>query len=270
MKRSLSYAVLLILLSSALFSDSKKYSITTHGKDNDTRLEFSREFFVNNIYLDFMVPFGLDRIFTDSDYIQIFNELYNDLSENYQTRIVIPVNGDRSLSILFKSLPLENGISLLVISNYDMTAKKLLPGDGDLSGCYSRQYIIAGKSLVPGHIFYLKDREKEIKKFVETSDYNGLADFYLFDHDKSNDREIPAIIASGLKKTPAGYNSCLLRLTESQYHIFHGKFSSAEISLNIAEKSAASISDPEQKRFIYTSVKLMRRILYISRNVQQI
>lgn len=237
-------------------------------KDKDIRLDFSREFFINNIYLDFMVPFGLDRIITDTEYVQIFNELYNDISENFPKRIVFPVNGDKSLSIIFKSHPLENNMSLLVISNYDAAAGKLVPDDGDLSGCYSRQYIIAEKSLVPGHIFYLKDREMEIKKFMEASDYNGLADLYLFDHDKSNDREIPVIIASGLKKTPAGYNSCLLRLTESQYHLFNGKFSSAETSLNTAEKSAAAISDPEQKKFIYTSVKLMRRILYISRNLQ--
>lgn len=269
MKIKFSFAVLVILISAALFSDTKKYSITTHEQESEIRLEFSREYFINNIYLDFMVPFGLDIIFSEDDYVKIFAELCKDLSVNYQKKIVIPVAGDKTLSILFKSMPLKNDMSLVVISNYDIAAKKFIPEDGDFSGCYSKQYFIIKNILVPGHIYYIKDREAEVKKFMDATDYNALADFYLFDGDMNNDREIPSILTSGLKKTPTGYNACLLRLTESQYYIFNGKFINAENSLNAAEKSSSSIDDPEQKRFIEVSVKLMRRVLNISRNIQQ-
>ena len=270
MKIKFSLVILLILLCSSIFSDTKKYSITTHEKDSDIKLEFSREYFINNIYLDFMVPFGLDIIFVESDYVQIFTELYNDLSVNYQKRLIIPVAGDKRLTLMFKSMPLKGDMSLIVISNYDIAGKNFVPDDGDFSGCYSKQYFIVSNSLVPGHIFYMKDRDAVVKKFRDVSDYNGLADFYLFDDDMTNDKEIQGIIAAGLKKTPAGYNSCLLRLTESQYYIFNRKFSNAETSLNAAEKAARSITDSEQKLFIRNSVRLMRRVLYISRNIQQV
>ena len=269
MKKKFSLIIVLILLCSSLFSDTKKYSITTHEKDSDIKLNFSMEFFINNIYLDFMVPFGLDSVFNGNEYIKIFSELYNDLSVNYQKRLLIPVAGDKMLTLMFKSMPLKDDMSLIVISNYDIAEKKFVPDDGDFSGCYSKQYFIVRNSLVPGHIFYMKDRDVVVKKFREASDYNGLADFYLFDNDMTNDKEIPGIIAAGLKKTPSGYNSCLLRLTESQYYIFNRKFSNAETSLNAAEKSAQSITDSEQKGFIRTSVKLMRKVLYISRNIRQ-
>ena len=170
MKIKFSFAVLVILISAALFSDTKKYSITTHEKESDLKLEFSREFFINNIYLDFMVPFGMDLIFSESDYVQIFTELCRDLSVNYQKRIAIPVTGDKTLSILFKSMPLKNDISLVVVSNYDITKKQFVPDDGDFSGCYSKQYFIVEKSLVPGKIFYLKDRDEAVKKFRDTSE----------------------------------------------------------------------------------------------------
>lgn len=268
MKTRFSFAAVIILLCSALFSDTKKYSITTHEKDSDIKLEFSREYFINNIYLDFMAPFGLDIVFSDSDYVQIFNELCRDLSVNYQKRIVIPVTGNKTLSILFKSMPLKNDMSIVVVSNYDIAKKQFVPDDGDFSGCYSKQYFIVEKSLVPGKIFYLKNRDEALKKFRDTSDYNGLADFYLFDTDKTNDKDIPGIIASGLKNSPGAYNSCLLKLTESQYHIFNRKFGAADLSLKDAEKLSASITDPGQKKFIEVSIKLMRRVLYISRNVQ--
>ena len=177
MKIKFSFAVLIIFICSSLFSDTKKYSITTHEKDKDIKLEFSREFFINNIYLDFMVPFGLDMVLTDSEYVQIFTELYNDLSVNYQKRLIIPVSSEKSLSLLFKSVPAQDNMSVVVVSNYDIANKKLVPDDGDFSGCYSKQYFIVKNSLVPGHIFYLKDRDAEVKKFKDASDYNGLADF---------------------------------------------------------------------------------------------
>ncbi len=268
MKTRFTLAVLTIMLCSVLFSAPERYSITTGVKESDTQLLFSREFFVNNIYLDFMVPFGLDTIFSESDYLQIFTELYNDLSVNYQKVLDIPVSGDRMLSILFKFMPVDDHISLMVISNYDIANKKLVAGGKDLSGCYSKQYFIVRNSLVPGHIFYIKDREGAVKKFRDESDYNGLADFYLFDDDSANDKDIPGILSAGFKKTPAGYNACMLKLTESQYFIFNRKFNKADISLRDAGKLATAITDPAQKKFITISVKLMRRVLNISRNIQ--
>lgn len=270
MKARFSFAVLILLISASLFSDTKKYSLTTSDRESETRHDFSREFFINNIYLDFMVPFGLDRIFTDSDYVQLFSELYNDLSANYGKKIVIPVRSGQALSINFRIVTSGGKMSLVVVSNYDLAGRRLVPDDGDFSGCYTKEYIIVDNSLVPGHIFYIKDRGEAIKKFRDSSDYNGLADYFLFDDDKTNDKEIPGIIAAGLNNTPRGYNSCLLKLTEAQYYIFKGKYGNAESSLNAAGKSAASITDPEQKKFIEVSVRLMQRVLYICRNVQQI
>lgn len=269
MKIRFPLTVLTIMLCSALFSAPEKYSITTGVKESDTQLLFSREFFVNNIYLDFMVPFGLDIVLSESDYLRIFTELYNDLSANYHKRLDIPVSGGRIISILFKPVPVKDHMSLMVISNYNIENKKLVSDGKDLSGCYSKQYFIVSNSLVPGHIFYIKDRESAVKKFRDESDYNGLADFYLFDDDSANDKDIPGILSEGLKKTPAGYNACMLKLTETQYFIFNRKFNRAHTSLRDAEKFSAAIKDPAQKKFITVSVKLMRRVLNISRSIQQ-
>lgn len=248
---------------SGLYSAGNKYKIINLEKDDIVKLQISRDFFINNIYLDFIAPFGLDDHLSMDDVTAILDELYRDVSAGTRKTLVIPVKDGRELTVHFKSYPVKDRMSLLVTTNYDMESRELVPPDGDFSKCYSKQYFIINNSLVPGYIFYMEDRDAQTAKFRESGDYNALADFYLFDDNSGNDSEIPGIIAKGLKSSSDKYQLCLLRFTEAQYYLFRGKYGEASASVTAAEKLSGGISDARQKKFIEVSVRLMRNIISI-------
>lgn len=258
----------LMFLTSSLFSEGNIYSIITHEKkDEDVKLQITREFFVNNIYLDFIAPFGLDDHLSEQQIAEIFGELYRDILVNSRKTLVIRVREGKELTVDFKSYRVKDNISLVVSTNYDMGSMELVPPDGDFSGCYSKQYFIVRGNLVPGYIFYMEDRDAETTKFRDSADYNALADFYLFDDNRDNDSSIPEIISRGLKSSADKYQLCLLRFTEAQYNLFRGKYAEAEVSVSAAEKLSGSISDPKQKAFIQASVRQMRSIISIVQKI---
>ncbi len=266
----LKYFIILFALAAAtaLFSSGDRYRLETRERDSDIKLSFSREFFVNNVSLDFIFPFRLDSYFSRAELVSVMGEIYRDLSLNYQKVLSIPLKDGKELVIIFKSYMVDKKMTLLVLSNLDLKKKELVPPGGDFSGCYAKQYFIINEGLVPGEIYYMKDKEAEAAKFREGGDYNALADFYLFDDNADNDASIPGIIADGLKHTDDTYKMCLLRLTEAQYQLFKKHFDLASAAAGEAAKLAASVDDEKRREFIKVSAGQLDFIIKIAGSIK--
>lgn len=187
--------------------------------------------FLYGFYMDVFARLELEGTISTADKAQIVHFIHAYLSSDFPVSLAINDYKDgQRLVVSFILAKTEKGSVMVMKTNFDAKALKIVADGGDTANIYARTYYVQDGRFVNSRALFDAKKEQELlkaKKDVAEAK-NSLADMYLFDEKKGNDSSIEPLLNEALKiaKSDAARLAPLMTLT--QYYLSVGDLGKAE------------------------------------------
>jgi len=248
MRKIASIAILLILMGGmALCADpvettTVSFELGCPPDPAPNTLTWNGYTFLYDIYTDVFVVFGLTPKISSSDKAQIVHFLSTYLSFDHPIGFSVADYQDgQRLIVSFLLKKVKEETMMLMTTNYDVKARKIVADGGDMANTYAREYYIQDGKFVNSHARFDAKKEQEWLKAKRdlSAAKNSLADMYLFDENADNDSRIEPLLRESLKAAANDVARIAPLMTLSQYYLASGDMGKAE---PVVQESAALIA----------------------------
>ena len=248
------------------------YFITTHQKDLEKKFEINSFRFIHMIDRAFRA-FKLSGYISEKELPALLKNLYEDLKQNYQKRVVIKNFKDKkSLILLFKFLKREGGgkFDFFIISNFDLKSKTLQSPKDSCNNCWAAFYLYNDKLLTNYKYESNKTSQKKRQK-NKPSDLNDQANDYLLDEITSNDILIENNLKKALNLSNTHVDKGIILATYVEFYLYQNQLILATRKFKEIKELERKASQKEKKTFsaIINYVNIMIE-LYTALNTEKI
>jgi len=209
-----------------------KFKIFRENKTSTHQLGIDKYFFVHQTFADSFFMTELYKQLSYDDMALILHHVYDGVTETEKVHVEYKIEKpfDARLSYFFNKNE-KNGNIFIMLTNFSNASRKfeLKPNPKDQ---LARWYFIKGEKLVYRKDLYTTEKELE-KKDGEPYE---IIDFYLFDDNSENDKDIKPLIDKLLDSSDSGINKLYGYLYLSEYHLLNGDLENSEKAIAEMEK----------------------------------
>jgi len=202
--------------------------------------------FLYDVYMDVFVRFGLTTVLSTVDKAQIVHFVSAYLSFDYPIGFSVADYQDgQRLVVNFLLKKVKEDTMMIMTTNFDVKAMKIVAEGGDRANTYTREYYIRDGKFVNSHaLFDAKKEQAWLKAKKDASaPKNSLADMYLFDEKPGNDSRIEPLLRESLKVAEDDAARLAPLMTLAQYYLVSGDIGKADSLMQesdaLLEKSKA-------------------------------
>jgi hypothetical protein len=209
---------------------SPSYRILKEGRHkHENWLQLNEYFLIHHLYTDILHRFGLHRLFSLEDKIRILaGVLYNLDFKTPVNLIIDDFTEEGSLVVSLQLMQIGKRRSVLMATNTDPEGETIYVGVKNVAKTYKRSYVILKDQLIALSDLYSQSRESAL---IEENSADGLAQFYIFDGNISNDTVAEGLLIGSIREadTPAERSRCELIL--SRYYMSQNRLAEAQALL---------------------------------------
>ena len=218
----------------------ERFVIEAPAQEKRVNLQLQRYNIYHHLHNDIFLFFRQVDRFSAKEEFDIITTLYTNLAE--ESPVVLKFRNyedGEDLMIKLQIIPRGEERTILLSSNYDLEAKKLLPEGADPGNAYARLYLPLRGKFIKHTDVYTPAREVEMRRKSPLD----LANFYLMDENPENDERAAEILVNLMETSPDPVVRFIALLSIGQIQLIGNQLARATEILEEARRGLEKMGD---------------------------